>query len=195
MVFKCRQCGEQFELTDKQIDYYKAKGLEIPVLCRDWRRIERIRYDAVIPRGRVRRNKRKHILRAVPPAVLMLMILGAYISISFSRSGPSEKNRQPVAGQQTTDNVQEAVLFRNQKLLREHYEKHGKEMGYHSEEEYLAGANAVINDSSSLHKQEKENGDDIYYRESENRLVIVSTDGYIRTYFRPEDGIRYYEKK
>ena len=41
----------------------------------------------------------------------------------------------------------------------------------------------------------KENGDDIYYRESENRLVIVSTDGYIRTYFRPEDGIRYYEKK
>ena len=42
---------------------------------------------------------------------------------------------------------------------------------------------------------EKDDGDDIYYLERTNELVIVSTDGYIRTYFRPDSGIKYYNKQ
>ena len=47
----------------------------------------------------------------------------------------------------------------------------------------------------NIHKKEKEDGDDVYYLENTNEFVIVSTDGYIRTYFEPEDGIRYYERQ
>ena len=53
----------------------------------------------------------------------------------------------------------------------------------------------VVADKNALHKKEKEDGDDVYYLENTNEFVIVSTDGYIRTYFEPEDGIRYYERQ
>ena len=31
--------------------------------------------------------------------------------------------------------------------------------------------------------------------ESTNEFVILSTDGYIRTYFRPSSGIKYFNKQ
>lgn len=82
--------------------------------------------------------------------------------------------------------------FRNEELLNEHYNNHGIEMGFSSKEEYEQAANEVINNSSSLHKKEKEDNDDVYYLEDTNEFVIVSKDGYIRTYFLPERGKDYY---
>ena len=40
-----------------------------------------------------------------------------------------------------------------------------------------------VKNSAALHKTEAEDGDGVYYLESTNELVIVSTDGYIRTFF------------
>ena len=85
--------------------------------------------------------------------------------------------------------------FRNTKLLNEHYEKHGKEMGFSSAKEYQAAASAVVNNPDSLHKTEAEDGDDVYYLEDSNEFVIVSTDGYIRTYFLPSGGKSYYDRQ
>ncbi len=85
--------------------------------------------------------------------------------------------------------------FRSKSLLDQHYEKHGREMGFRSAEEYEAAASAVPNDPAALHKTEKEDGDDVYYIESTNEFVVISTDGYIRTYFNPDRGIEYYNKQ
>ena len=85
--------------------------------------------------------------------------------------------------------------FRKQQYLDEHFEKHGSEFDYETAEEYLAGANRVINDPNSLYKTEAEDGDHIYYLESTNEFVVVSTDGYIRTYFRPSAGIDYFNRQ
>ncbi len=85
--------------------------------------------------------------------------------------------------------------FRNSNLLNDHFEKHGKEMGFATAEEYQAAASAVVTNASALHKLEAEDGDDVYYIESTNDFVIVSTDGYIRTYFRPNSGIEYYNRQ
>lgn len=85
--------------------------------------------------------------------------------------------------------------FRNDSLLDSHYEKHGIEMGFDSAEAYEAAANAVIADENALHKQEAEDGDDIYYLEDTNEFVVVSGDGYIRTYFEPSSGMAYYERQ
>lgn len=85
--------------------------------------------------------------------------------------------------------------FRSDAMLQEHYQKHGIEMGFVSSEEYLFSANKVINNSKSLHKLEQEDGDDLYYLEASNEFVVVSTDGYIRTYFYPDDGIEYYNRQ
>lgn len=68
-------------------------------------------------------------------------------------------------------------------------------MGFASAKEYEKAAAAVVADSRALHKLEKEDGDDIYYIEETNEFVIVSTDGYIRTYFYPRDGMEYFERQ
>ena len=68
-------------------------------------------------------------------------------------------------------------------------------MGFSSAKEYEKAAAAVVANSSALHKKEAEDGDDVYYIESTNEFVIVSTDGYIRTYFNPDTGIAYYNRQ
>lgn len=87
------------------------------------------------------------------------------------------------------------LRFRNYKLLDQHFEKHGKEMGFKNREDYEAAAAAVVVNPEALHKTEAEDGDDVYYVESTNEFVIVSKDGYIRTYFLPSGGLKYYERQ
>lgn len=85
--------------------------------------------------------------------------------------------------------------FRNKNLLNQHYEKHGIEMGFDSAESYEAAASAVINNPEALNKVEAEDGDFVYYVEATNEFVILSTDGYIRTYFLPSGGKAYYDRQ
>lgn len=89
----------------------------------------------------------------------------------------------------------EAYYFRNAKLKNQHYQKHGIEMGFESADDYEAAASAVVNNPDALHKIEAEDGDDVYYLESSNEFVIVSTDGYLRTYFLPNGGKKYFDRQ
>ena len=90
---------------------------------------------------------------------------------------------------------EEELTFRKKSNLTSHYEKHGIEMGFDSAEEYLEAANAVVNNPDSLHKLEAEDGDDVYYLEATNEFVVVSKDGYIRTYFNPSGGLDYFNRQ
>lgn len=89
---------------------------------------------------------------------------------------------------------EKTYTFRKPSYLTQHFEKHGAEMGYKTEEAYLAGANAVINNSKALHKLEAEDNDHIYYIEDTNEIVFLSRDGYIRTYFICS-GKAYYDRQ
>jgi len=96
---------------------------------------------------------------------------------------------------ENTAAAETTLKFRSKKLLDQHYEKHGKDMGFANAKEYEAAAAAVVANPDALHKIEKEDGDDIYYLEETNEFVVVSTDGYLRTYFLPDSGIKYYNKQ
>jgi len=107
-----------------------------------------------------------------------------------------EESEEPVSEEPVVEEVTVAeVTFRNQKLLDQHYDKHGIEMGFASAEEYELAAYKVIIHPDTLHKIEAEDGDDVYYREETNEFVVVSQDGYIRTYFNPSAGIDYYNRQ
>ena len=97
------------------------------------------------------------------------------------------------------DNSYVEYHFRNEKLLNQHFEKHGSEFesdfGYVTAEDYEKGASDVINNPEALFKTEAEDGDGVYYIEESNEFVILSTDGYIRTYFRPSGRIDYFNKQ
>jgi pyocin large subunit-like protein len=85
--------------------------------------------------------------------------------------------------------------FRTKKQRDQHYEKHGIEMGFASADDYRKAASDVVNDPTALHKTEKEDGDDVYYIEATNEFVVVSKDGYLRTYFNPDKGKDYYDRQ
>ena len=68
-------------------------------------------------------------------------------------------------------------------------------MGFDSAEAYLAAANAVIANPEALTKTEKEDDDMVYYVERTNEFVVLSTDGYIRTYFCPDSGKGYFDRQ
>lgn len=96
---------------------------------------------------------------------------------------------------ETTVTETASYTFRSEDQYISHYEKHGIEMGFASAEEYLAAANKVISSPDALHKLEAEDNDHIYYLEETNEFVVLSQDGYIRTYFLPSAGIDYFNRQ
>lgn len=101
-----------------------------------------------------------------------------------TRSLPEER-QQSAAG----------LRFRNRQLLEQHYDKHGRDMGFPSPAAYEQAAGEVAENPKSLHKKQRKDGDDVYFLEAGNDFVVVSGEGYIRTYFRPHDGIKYYNRQ
>lgn len=144
-------------------------------------------------------NKRKgSVLSYILTFILMLcMVVIVYFGDELKAKFFSEDNviADTIIKDETAESDELSVCFRNENLLNDHYEKHGKEMGFASAKSYEAAACKVVENRQSLHKTEAEDGDDVYYLESTNELVIVSKDGYIRTYFCPSDGIDYYNRQ
>ena len=85
--------------------------------------------------------------------------------------------------------------FRNRDRLDEHYEKHGKEMGFSSAADYQKAASDIINDQTVENKYKSDgSGDRCFYVEASREFVVLSNDGYIRTYFICS-GIEYYNRQ
>ncbi|MBQ4003859.1 MAG: hypothetical protein II646_00155 [Firmicutes bacterium] len=111
----------------------------------------------------------------------------------------SETDPEPVEGTDEIawnyDEFPEDYTFRSKKYLDQHYEKHGIDMGFENAQLYEESANLVIHHPDVLHKIEKEDGDTCFYLEETNEFVVLSKDGYIRTYFWPDSGKKYYDKQ
>lgn len=101
-------------------------------------------------------------------------------SSSINKSNPKSKNSRST------------LTFRNKGLLMQHYDKHGSEMGCSSAEEYENEAARVAQSRSALRKRQGD-GDTCYYIESTREFVVVSNDGYIRTYFKASEA--YFDKQ
>ncbi|OKZ85668.1 zinc-ribbon domain containing protein [Clostridium sp. 29_15] len=192
---KCKQCGEEFTLTDSEIKFYNDKGINLPKRCSECRKknnnINNNEKESIketnIQRINSKNKSKKFRNIIIVAVVLLLSFIGKVFNINFDAL-----NIGSVLQSQKADGVLE---FRNDNLWEEHFLKHGGEFGYTTKEDYLEGANEVVTSASSKHKQEAEDGDDIYYDAENNEIVFVSKDGYIRTYFKPSDGIEYYNRQ
>lgn len=201
---KCKQCGKEFVLSDSEIKFFNDKNLELPKRCSECRKenknnnkeynienskSEKINNNKDNIHKNYKSDSKKKTFRNIIAAglVLIVLLLGKLFNIDI--------NWQETRTNFGTQENNVSLEFRNETLWEDHFEKHGSEFGYKSKEEYLKGANEVINSSTSKHKTEAEDGDEIYYDEEKNEIVFVSTDGYIRTYFKPKDGINYYNRQ
>lgn len=202
----CKQCGKEFVLSDSEVKFFKDKNLELPKRCSECRKENKNNKDYNINSIKKENinnnykndssennnyksvNKKKTFKNIIAAGlVLVVLFLGKLFNIDI--------NWQAIGTSFGTEESNVSLQFRNETMWEDHFEKHGSEFGYKNKEEYLKGANEVINSSTSKHKTEAEDGDKIYYDEDKNEIVFVSIDGYIRTYFKPSDGINYYNRQ
>lgn len=219
----CSQCGKEFELSEGEISFFKNKGLSLPNRCKSCR--EQNRQNGSKSESASQPYKataavsfwQKKPLWFCLIALILIVFAAVYFGgsnigdttsespISSSDIVPDKPADTTSGGSALSSETSEDITseikpaaqysFRNETYLTQHFQKHGGEFDYKTAEEYLAGANRVINDPDSLTKTEKEDGDFVFYLESTNEFVILSTDGYIRTYFRPDDGINYFNRQ
>ena len=205
----CKDCGKEFELSSGEIQFYKSKNLTLPKRCKDCRNkknenrnldyAEERKHQPVqakpesMPSPQERQVKGNGLIKKIAGIVAAILIVASIFvpKLSDYLGGFIQGVYSPQSSTQESQSYQ----FRNDDYLTEHFEKHGAEFSYKTKEEYLKGANRVIASKDSLHKLEKEDGDDVYFLESTGEFVIVSKDGYIRTYFKPEDGIDYFNRQ
>lgn len=206
MERKCKQCGKTFVLTDSEIKFYNDKNLELPKRCKDCREENKSRTqnnaanesfknygskdDSISQelKNLKKGNSLKLILAGIVAVAVIIGVIFGIGSGGFKGSGNTGSTTAFTA-------TQTLYTFKSDKLLNEHFLKHGSQFDYATKEEYAAGANAVIKNPKALHKNEKEDGDDVFYVEDTDEFVILSTDGYIRTYFKPEKGTDYFNRQ
>ena len=125
----------------------------------------------------------KNIKKYGSLVLITLIILISFV-ITNMGSNDNESNSSDTSSNIVSDDGSgQSYHFRNDNLLNQHFQKHGNEFSYSTKEE------------KALHKTESKDGDDVYYVEDTNEFVVLSTDGYIRTYFKPSGGKSYYDRK
>lgn len=124
----------------------------------------------------------------------------ATITAKVAESGKKATCKVTVVPKKATDQGQtqenKITNFRTQQLLDSHYVKHGAEFGNITKEQYLAAANKLLNSSgANILKKTEPDGDILIYNTDTNEFLVLSYDGFIRTYFKPSDGIDYFNRQ
>jgi hypothetical protein len=89
------------------------------------------------------------------------------------------------------------IGFHSHERLKDHFHKHGREVGAASEDDYLRLAQALRDRPVGGDVLELRRADGVYCRfdRASGGFLAFDRDGVIRTYFRPNDGERYFERQ
>jgi RHS repeat-associated protein len=88
--------------------------------------------------------------------------------------------------------------FATEKLLNSHFLKHADEFNglFKNADEYLKGAQDFFKQSGDdIFEFTRKNGDVVRYNKAENTFGVAQSDGTIRTFFKPEDGLDYFKRE
>lgn len=100
----------------------------------------------------------------------------------------------------TTPVVENGPNFSSQQQLDSHYEKHvvqQKEFGTISKQEYLKRAQQLVKSSpgGNILVKTRSNGDRLFYHKQTNEFAVLTEKGVIKTFFKPKDGVEYYNRQ
>lgn len=87
--------------------------------------------------------------------------------------------------------------FRTAHLFDEHFAKHGKEFGNITQGQYLKMAQQLRDSRPGkfVLESRRKDGGGAKFDTRNNSFVAYDADGTIRTFFIPNDGIRYFERQ
>ena len=137
-------------------------------------------------------------LRAIAFLIVAALVLAVWFGLSPGKS-PSVSTGTAASGivQDTPAEKVELLSFANDRLWTEHWQKHGREFGPNiTKDGYLSLARKFFANTGK-EKLIKRNqiGDTLHYIQATNEFGVVSKWNKIRTYFRPRDGIRYWNRQ
>ncbi len=116
-------------IIEAEKDFYEEKSFSSKALQGMSKRNRIEKNEAVVPRGKERRKRRKNALRQVPVTTLILLIALTFVYISFCGSRKAVR-RNKLRLTQVTENadssIQKAVLFQSDEKLKEHYKNMAK---------------------------------------------------------------------
>ena len=89
------------------------------------------------------------------------------------------------------------VRFETPEKMQKHYDKHIDKYGNISISEYIALANELVNakDTYDIERIVRSDESTAIYRFSTNDFLVITKDGYIRTFFKPDDGEAYWREE
>ncbi len=68
-------------------------------------------------------------------------------------------------------------------------------MGFATQADYLRAAQALVRGGPGVEALTRDGGDTLFYRTATGEFAVLSNRGVIRTYFKPDDGPRYWERQ
>ena len=124
--------------------------------------------------------------------LVLLIVLVALVGVGGCVQSPDRgASSTPIAADE------QDYQFASQEKFDQHYQKHGREFGGISQNEYLQKANDLIVSAAATvkTKEEKTDGDTCYYDTATNEFLVLTKKGVIRTFFHPDDGIDYFNRQ
>ena len=94
--------------------------------------------------------------------------------------------------------VHEKIGFRSERLLREHYRKHGKEFGKVSQREYLLMAQQLRDrplDINVLESVQRQTGVITRFDRKTGAFIAFEKNLIIKSFFKPAGGERYFNRQ
>jgi hypothetical protein len=131
---------------------------------------------------------------------LLAVVAIAAVVFAVSQAGPSaggraEPSASGGAGLSQRDGAE--IGFRDQERLEEHHEKHGREFGDISQGEYLRRAQALRDApvGGAILELKRQDGVITRFDRETGSFVAFDPDLIIRTFFRPNQGERYFRRQ
>jgi pyocin large subunit-like protein len=118
-----------------------------------------------------------------------------------SREQPRREDRPPAARPAPDAGARQGwgsgVGFASRQRWLEHYEKHGEQFGAITAEEYLRRAQALRDAPAGgpILEVVRDDGVITRYDRNSGAFIAVNRNGSIRTFFRPNDGERYFHRQ
>ena len=119
----------------------------------------------------------------------------AYDRITDRAMLTADKSRKRMSGVRSVKTFDEKAVFASKELLDIHLEKHLKEYGDVSEDEYINRARELLQNepSDDILVFKRTNGDALKYRISTNESVVGTRERKIQTTFRPKRGRKHWD--
>jgi pyocin large subunit-like protein len=131
-------------------------------------------------------------------ALFILLFLTTACGSPQAPAGQAQKTKDAVESNTVSSHIKRPDIgFASRQKLVDHYQKHGREFGTITMEQYLRGAQELRDRPSggAILEAARPDGSVTRFDRESGDFIAFNRNGIILTYFKPTDGERYYKRQ